>query len=467
MTTQPEQRRQPIRHVVVLMMENRSFDHLLGHLDQGFIPAVDPERDSNPRDPGDPRSERVPVFWQERFDDVPADPGHGFGDVMMQLTGRAGPWRSPYSLSNEGFVWNFARRTPHAEKIMGCFPAACVPVMSTLAQSFAVCTRWHCSLPSETWPNRLFVHAGSSLGTTRGFFKHHFRQRLREFRAKNIFTLLDEHRLDSRVYAGDVPQTLTFGDEIAGRWRSYDDFRIAVKNDRLPEYAFIEPRHFLRGNSQHWPQDIRAGEALMADVYTTLRDHPGVWQKTVLIITYDEHGGFYDRVGPPEVDATGDTAEDDFRFDLLGPRVPSLVISPYVEAGTVDYQYRDEDGSWRPRIYDLTSVTATVREIFGIQTPLSNREKKSHTLTHLLSRLDAREEDDTPDLSAHAEADESVEALEEAMPPDDLQRQLLEMIEELDPETPDGTSKTLETRQAAQVVVDDFIRRRRPEAPSD
>src|SRR5687767_9392508 len=110
MTTLPEEMPQPIKHVVVLMMENRSFDHLLGHLDQGFIAALDPERDSNPRDPHDPNSERVPVFWQERFDDVPADPGHGYRDVMMQLTGRAGPWESPYPLSNEGFVWNFANR---------------------------------------------------------------------------------------------------------------------------------------------------------------------------------------------------------------------------------------------------------------------------------------------------------------------------------------------------------------------
>ena len=455
-----------IEHVVVLMMENRSFDHLLGHLDQGFMPPLDPKRDSNPRDPGDSNSERVPVFWQERYDDVPEDPGHGYDDVMRQITGRAGPWQSPYSRTNEGFLWNFASRTEeNADAIMGCFPRQRVPVISTLAESFAVCTRWHCSLPSETWPNRLFVHAGTSLGTTRGFFKHDFRQRWRELKARNVFKRLSEHGLESRVYAGDFPQALTFGDEVIARWRAYEEFGRAAEDDRLPAYTFIEPRHFLSGNSQHWPQDIRAGEALMADVYMTLRDHPAVWEKTLLIITYDEHGGFYDRVDPPEVEATGDTAENGFPFNLLGPRVPTLVISPYVEAGTVDHECRNEAGAAQPRYYDHTSVLATVREVFGMASPFSERERKARTVTHLLVRDAPRGDGDTPDLGEHRQIDESIEAVEESVPPDDLQRQLLAMMEELDPETPEGTAESIETRQTAQDAVEDFISRRRPEGP--
>ena len=210
-----------------------------------------------------------------------------------------------------------------------------MPVITNLATSFAVCTRWHCSLPSETWPNRLFVHAGSSLGTTRGFFKHNLRQRWREVRAPNIFTLLEAQGLDSRVYAGDAPQTLTFGDEALVRWRPYEHFREAVENDRLPAYAFIEPRHFFGGNSQHWPQDIRAGEALMADVYTTIYDPPCVWQKTLLMITYDEHGGFYDRVAPPRVRSPPAT-KPRIRSPSTswGPVSQALVISPWVKEGT-------------------------------------------------------------------------------------------------------------------------------------
>jgi phospholipase C len=457
-----------IKHVVVLMLENRSFDHMLGYLDQGCLPPLSTS-DGVPSNPSDEQSEFVPVRWLDSYADVHVDPGHGYCDVMRQLTGEdrcnmKKGWSKPYNPTNDGFVWNYATRkglddqSPEdPTEIMGCYKRERLPVLSTLAAQFAVCSRWHCSLPSETWPNRLFAHAGTSFGTL-GFDKPVRWQR-------SIFDLLDDAELKSRVYAGDVAQVLTFGWDIVRRrrrMRHMNDFEADMQEgDRFPAYTFIEPRHFDsqlfgKSNSQHpigkmlhlvSSGYVPFGEALIARVYTMLRSNPKIWNHTLLIVTYDEHGGFYDRLPPPEVPATGDVAENGFRFDLLGPRVPALVISPYVRPGVVEHE----------KTFDHTSITKTVRELFGIPTALSAREDSARTVTSLLDLADPRGDDELPSIGEYTRDDWNPDFEEiEDRPLDDFQRQLLELAGTIDPEI--GAELAITDETTSQSVEDQVAR---------
>jgi len=169
-----------------------------------------------------------------------------------------------------------------------------------------------------------------------------------------------------------------------GRFRDFEDFSRDVHDPGYAtSYTFIEPDYhttldFVCGNSQHPKDDITRGEALLKTIYETIRTSPH-WESSVLIITYDEHGGFYDHVPPPQTVAPGDTPTDpenshfSFDFTQLGVRVPAIVISPLIPGGIIDHS-----------VYDHTSVLATVEHIFGLL-PLTGRDKQAHSLNHLFS----------------------------------------------------------------------------------
>jgi phospholipase C len=411
----------------------------------------------------------VPVTWSPPDFDVSVDPGHGYCDVMRQLAGTRGDedgqWWSPYTLKNNGFVWSYAERCEpghrvpdSAAEIMSCQPELQVPRISTLARSFVVCTRWHCSLPSETWPNRLFAHAGTSFGSLE------FNKWRPLTRGPTIFDLVEDAGLKTRVYAGDIPQAITFGGwHMFRRIRNMKHFEDDVRNGDVRAYTFIEPRHFDThkwgpANSQHPTStmfgrtstgSVELGDKLIGHVYRTLRSNPEIWARTLLIVTYDEHGGFYDRVPPPEVDPTGDVAKNGFRFDLLGPRVPALVISPYVRPGVIEPK----------KIFDHTSLTATVREIFEIDTPLSSREEKAETVTSLLDLPVPRSSDELPDLEESTLDDSDVEEVADR-PLDDFQRQLLELMSAFDEEIAMQLAVTDETTGRDVVPqVEQFVER--------
>jgi len=213
-----------------------------------------------------------------------------------------------------------------------------------------------------------------------------------------IYDRLDHAGVSWTIYEGDpFPQALSISGMIVrlaeGRFRDFEDFSSDVNNPGYAtSYAFIEPDYhvlsdFVCGNSQHPKDDITRGEALIKSIYETIRHSPH-WESSVLIITYDEHGGFYDHVPPPQTVAPGDKPTDPennhfaFNFTQLGVRVPAVIVSPLIPRGIIDHT-----------VYDHTSVLATAEHIFGVP-PLTERDKQAHTLNHLYSLATPRT--DTP-----------------------------------------------------------------------
>lgn len=481
-----------IEHIVVVMMENRSFDHLFAYLDGAPPWAGEFENPAGPLAPG----KMVPLSSNGSYD-MPLDPPHshpaalesfavdatrrfhmnGFvaaaarkaagqedavihhwvrqGVAMSFVTGIAafivarvaggarrwvpGAWIASVALI-AGVQWARRRAERHrltrplsenekadavarAQPVMACMAPDRIPVLATLAREFTVCTRWFCSVPGETWPNRTFVHCGTSEDTVEiepGFTF-----------ADTIFDRLEEGRHTPqerdrawRIYAdGGIPHLAVFprlwmSDERLDRWSPLASFGADVREGRLPAYSFIEPRHQAPGaNSQHpgnnreavskHASDFEQGEYLIAHVYEALRKCPNVFKRTLLIITYDENGGFFDHEKPQRTTAPARVGRRHwsrwlvglfverhhypFTFRLTGARVPTLVVSPLVPA------VRNHT------VFDHTTIPATIRAQFAAGTaPLSRREKRAKRLVNQLEFLDDARTD-LPDLSQYAE----------------------------------------------------------------
>jgi phospholipase C len=381
-----------LKHIVVLMLENRSFDHMVGYLQSSdyLIDGIDASTPpTNPMSPHDPTR----VAATPNAPDVLAfDPGHSVPDVNLQLYSRVeGPPAS--GPTNEGFVYSYSQQqgvTPEtAPLIMQCFPPGSLPVLTTLAKQFALCTHWFSSVPGPTWPNRFFVHCA----TSKGFIDNSL---LHDYDMRTIFENISS--VDSgtwKIYSHDFPQAQVLNGIDApafdGNWDSIGGFKDDCANDTLPDYAFIEPKYttFLgEANDQHPPHSAVAGELLIAEVYEAVRASPG-WNDTLLIVLYDEHGGLFDHELPPAATPPdGNTSQ--FAFDRYGVRVPAVLVSPYIDAGTI-----------LDTVFDHSSIPAMVKKTFGLPDFLTKRDAAANTFEHVFTRETPRV--DTPaNLSALA-----------------------------------------------------------------
>lgn len=398
----------PVEHVVVLMLENRSFDCMLGWLyrDRPDFDGLT-GNESNPWHRADGSVTQVSVWNDGRIDaaaaTVPApDPGELFDDIQMQIFGLT-PDGVPRM---DGFVDNYVRqpetgtcRDPRA--VMHAFTPEQLPVLSLLARSFGVCDRWFASAPCETWPNRLFAHTGCGGGQVNNAAIQ------RPFLLPTVFHRLARRRRTWRVYFHDVPQTaalVTLWPSIPGHFRLFAEFIDDAACGDLPAYSFIEPRYFPDlllhhiPNDAHPPHNVAYAEQLTADVYNAVRGSPA-WDRTLLLIVFDEHGGCYDHVPPPPAIPVGPPAPNGFRFDRYGPRVPAVVVSPYVPAGSIIRP--PEDGP----PFDHTSIWATLDALFDLGAPLSRRAARAPNVLSALTldrpatqqpaRIDASETEPT------------------------------------------------------------------------
>lgn len=401
---------QGIERFVVLMLENRSFDHLFG-----YLAATNPRvkgltgNEFNQKDPNSAASPPVKVSRASTFV-MTFDPGHEFYDVQIQLYGplpNTDPSLPPIAnlpstpAPMTGFISSATQAVDFAgdeNLVMQCFQPDQLPVLSTLANEFALFNFWYSSLPGPTWPNRFFIHAATSGGLTDSPSTE---QILAGFTFQNgtIYKRLSGGGKNWCIYHDGLPQTAgisSLRDEylFTKGFQGMDDFFEDVKNGDLGDYSFIEPRYdtgnnYLDGNSMHPLNDIRKGEALVKSVYEALRNS-SYWQDTMLVICFDEHGGFYDHQPPPATAPTGDDSKYAnpsyrFPFNQLGLRVPAIVVSAYTSKGLIIGQ----DPGDTSTVFDHSSVLATVEKLFGLEA-LTNRDKVANTLDVALDLTNPR-----------------------------------------------------------------------------
>jgi phospholipase C len=363
----------PIRHIVVLMLENHSFDQILGCM-QTTYPALAGVDDKNPRTNCDYPDGKT-QFAQEVTEAtaIPLDPHHEHVNVMRQLANSCGGFVSDFAQS-------YGKSTPEERKqIMGYYRLGDLPVIHTLAQNFMICDHWFSSLPGPTWPNRFFVHSGTSKGHVKmpaGIY-------IKDEHCYDQYTIYDElerKQIKWGIYHHGMPQSIT----LERLWDKFDHFHridsfykdAAGPADGFPQYSFIEPSYGGDDqNDQHPPTDIRKGEVLIARVYNAIKQNDELWKSTLLVLLYDEHGGFYDHVIPPPAEPP-DKFVSEYEFDQYGLRVPAVLVSPWVEK------------NFNNIVFDHTSLLKYLIDKWDLDPNcLGKRTAKASTFVSLLQNL--------------------------------------------------------------------------------
>ena len=443
-------RRNALDHIVVLMFENRSFDNILGRLYQpGEVPSFDGVLGKDLTNPipdwaqdGTGRTV-VPYGVAPNMNAPYTDPGEEYPHINTQLFGiidpssnrgvPAGQMKAPYNApasskqrpTMDGFVTDFIstvmadmHKQPgydeYAQIMTGYAPEQ-LPVTSALARGFASYDRWFTEVPSQTFPNRSFFHAATSSGHLENLSP------IDAFPLRNdaetIFDRLGRHGLDWRVYC-DPPSHISLTgiiharrlwEHFATKFVSTDQFLQDAADGNLPAYSFIEPNLLYGHNDMHpafdavfpgtdfdTPSSLLGGEALLAKIYNAIRASrsergSNAWN-TLLVVTFDEHGGIYDHVPPPLApppDPAAAPGQFGFAFDRSGVRVPTIAISPWIPAQTV------VTGQHR-----ATSVIRTLRDRWQLGPPLTHRDAVAPDLTPVLSLDSPRDPDQWPEPTA-------------------------------------------------------------------
>jgi phospholipase C len=381
----------PIKHIVVLMMENHSFDQLLGWT-KSLYPELDGIDETKPAGNADyPDVNSIVRQAPSTLPSISCDPRHDTPDVLSQIENNC-----------SGFVASFARAFPQSTsgeraQVMAYYPKGSLPVIHTLAENFLICDHWFSSLPGPTWPNRFFVHSGTCKGHIKmpqGLYiqnEHCYDQ-------NTIYDELDKKQIEWSIYHHGMPHTMLF----THLWTKPEHFHrmsgffevAAGPADKFPQYVFIEPSYGGQDeNDQHPPTDIRKGEYLIAQVYNALRSNSDLWNSILFIVLYDEHGGFYDHVVPAKT-IPPDNDVKEYSFTQYGVRVPALLISPWVKKGFVN------------SIFDHTSLLKTLIEKWELQPDkLGRRTEAASSFSPSLRELTAPRTDCPPafDLASLAQ----------------------------------------------------------------
>jgi phospholipase C len=442
-----------INHIVVLMLENRSFDNVLGWLyDSQNAPPfnqVPPGQTfeglsgktlCNPR----PGGGQACVGRGSVMTDPYPDPNEPYDPVYMQMYN---PPTMPNPIPNttdspgmQGFVINYADAINQAAGalgsglmdmdpglIMNCFTPDKVPVLSGLANAYAVCDHWFCSVPTQTLPNRSFVHAATSSGYVYNSWKTGkwpWDVAVLVNDTPTVFNLLEGAEVSWRIYYGG-PFLLCnafIGQDQLAQYATYDpatnrffpmsqffaDAAAPVNStgtDFLPSYSFIEPNFMCSTtygpeNDEHpafatlntgAPTNVLYGEALIYSVYQALKASPN-WDSTLLVITFDEHGGCYDHVPtppPPTVSPDGVVIPPDqpggsgFIFNRFGVRVPAVLVSPLIKQGIVCNT-----------LFDHTSIIKTVTNRWNLAS-LTKRDAAATDVSEVLTLPKPRKDSPT------------------------------------------------------------------------
>jgi len=334
---------------VVLMMENRSYDHWLGARTllegkpgDGLTAGM-----QNLRMDGTPVAP-YPATWTSA---CVVDPPHGWSAWDVQSNaGRNDGFVIAHEMSNgAGSVEVMQYQTRDA-----------LPASWALADAYTSCDRWFCSVRGPTWPNRMYWHSATSKGIMTNAFP------AQGFNWPTIYNRLDDKGVAWAYYFGDIPVVSVIdGLQTEGRVKRFEDFFDDAAAGTLPPVVYIDPA--FAGNDDHPPKHTFLGQGLIASIYVALANSPQ-WRNCLFLVTYDENGGFFDHVPPPE------TADDEAAtgFQQLGFRVPTIAAGPYVKQGYISSV-----------VYDHTSVLKHLEVKFGLE-PLTMRSTAANDILDLL-----------------------------------------------------------------------------------
>lgn len=428
-----------IEHIVVLMMENRSFDNVLGWLypDNPDFRGVNSTM-CNPA----PNGGTACVEKGTDFIAPYPDPNEPYDFVYRQMYNEPPTPPIPNTTatpSMQGFVMDYAdaictanakleshhKPTLNTEPgvIMHCFAPESLPVINGLAKSFAVCDNWFSSVPTQTFPNRSFIHAATSSGNVYNTWKTGiFPWDIGVFinNTKTIYNLLEENNVSWKIYHGGpllLCNALIIQEQLwefaftVNRFFPYKQFSTDIQNRALPAYTFIEPNMICSSkygpeNDMHPayaifehgpPTDVRYGDQLIYDIYTALSNSDYYWDKTLFIITFDEHGGCFDHFPtPPPLTVSPDgivipytdgrNGGSNFDFTRFGVRVPAVLVSPLIAEGNICHTQ-----------FDHTSVIKTVSNKWLGGQNLTKRDAAANDVGEVLSLSTPRT--DKPDFT--------------------------------------------------------------------
>lgn len=353
-----------IKTIVVVMMENRSFDHMLGYRS---LPPLSEDVDGQSADPQwkskvanlDVDGTTTPPFLNTNPYSLPPgfDPPHQRSDVEKHL----GPINNGVYPMN-GFVGTIPAQVSSSPEnrglVMSYYGAKQAPMSDFLANNFTICDRWFSALPSGTQPNRLMAMSGISVIDT---------NKTPLPNQELVYDWLDANNVSWRVYHQGVPfftMMLKWIPRIlwSDHFRPFHEFEADMANTppaQRPKVIFIEPAygdcpHLGRCTDDHAPSGISDGQEFLMQVYNAITASPSFWKSSLTIIGYDEHGGFFDHVSPPLIPTEPPPGIDYAPFKSLGVRIPGYVISPFVKQGVVH------------NLFDHTSVLKLIGEKFGV-----------------------------------------------------------------------------------------------------
>jgi len=327
----------PIDTVVVVMMENRSFDHYFGWLaaDQAFLENGRSLYGASFSVAGDQRqtfrtptgADRQTVHWLGVEDQSNpwrgcgfADPGHGWEQGRVQR--------------DDGFL---AEGSGNDEFALGYYRADDLPFHTRLARRFTTFDHWHASVLGPTFPNREYLHSGQSGGHKTNYLPFDEGG----FEWPTIWDRFRSANVPARYYYLDLPTVLLWGERMMSLASPVDDFFTDAAAGELANVVFLDPAFIGDGRTDDHPHaDIRAGQRFLRDVFRAFVESPH-WERGAFILTYDEWGGFFDHVAPPELPDERSSDDDQENFAQAGFRVPSLIASPYARPGFVDHTVMD------------------------------------------------------------------------------------------------------------------------------
>jgi len=380
---------QPIKHVILIILENRSFDQILGYRSSKPYPfTVDGINLTKPHfNVGIDGTiyEQLPVKKFAGEDDCEHDLEEtitGIGE-KLDMSGFVKAQQSHKEILDPADRDSFPKGSKPCppEEVMGYYPEGSLPVFDYLADNFLVCDRWFSSVPSATYCNKIFALTSDSKGEIFNACKIH---RHLEYDQESIFERLNDAKIPYKVYWNDLPFCILLKKQRnphnLSKYFHFSKFKDDVISGKLPYLSIVETEYTYESlNDRSSPYKHMTGERLVATVYDAVRSNNSVWESSIIFLYYDENGGFYDHVLPPKTVAPHDNFNSEgkygayphWTFDRYGVRVPAMLISPWVAAGVCS------------QIYDHTSVLAYILRTLGLR-HLTNRDAQANDFTNVL-----------------------------------------------------------------------------------